>query len=94
MNNNRRYPRRPVNFKVNVTFSNHECCTFKARDISDGGMYLASEDTEHPYIGELLRIELIKEPRITETIPYQDAVVVHKGQTGFGLSFVEMNGDL
>jgi len=94
MKNLRGFPRRPVNFEVNVTFSNQECTTLKAKDVSQGGMYIASEDIEHPYIGELLHVELVKQPRITETIPYEDAVVVHKGRTGFGLSFVEMNDEL
>ena len=42
----------------------------------------------------LLHIELVEQPRLSETIPHEDAVVVHKGRTGFGLSFVEMNDEL
>ena len=91
---NRRFPRRPVSFNVNVTFSNHQCATFKAKDISRGGMYIASDDLEQPYIGELLHIKLVQEPNINETIPYEDAVVVRKGQQGFGLSFVKMGDRL
>jgi hypothetical protein len=91
MKDKRRFPRRPVNFKVNVTFSNRESCVLKARDISQGGMYIVSDNLEQPYMGELLHIKLVDEPHIKENIPYEDAVVVHKGRSGFGLSFVENN---
>jgi hypothetical protein len=94
MKDMRRFPRRPVNFKVNVTLSNHESRIFKARDMSQGGMYIATEDAEQPYMGELLHLKLVEEPRVNQTIPYEDAVVVHKGKHGFGLSFVEMDDEL
>lgn len=91
MKDKREFLRQVINFKVNVTFSNHESSILKARDISKGGMYLASKDTEQPCIGELLHIKLAEDLGINESIHYGDAVVVHKGRNGFGLSFVEMN---
>ena len=94
MKDKRRFPRRPVNFKVNVTFSNHECSVLKARDISKGGMYIVSDNLEQPYMGELLHLKLVEEPFINEVIPCEDAVVVHKGKHGFGLSFVAMSDEL
>ena len=94
MNNMRRFPRRAVNFNVNVTLSNHENRIFKASDMSQGGMYIASQSEEQPFMGELLHINLVEDPRVNEMIPYEDAVVVHKGKNGFGLSFVEMNDKL
>ena len=91
---NRRFPRRPVNFEVNVTFSNHESMTLKAKDISQGGMYIASDDAGQPYIGELLHVKMNEDSRANEAIPFEEAVVVRKGKNGFGLSFVEMDGRL
>lgn len=86
----RRFSRHPVNFNVDVTFSNQQCATFRASDLSQGGMYISSENTCQPSIGELLRVKLVEGPHIQESIPCQNAVVVHKGRYGFGLSFVEM----
>jgi len=86
----RRFSRCPVNFKVDVTFSNQQCATFRVSDLSQGGMYISSANLGQPSIGELLHVKLVEESHIQESIPCQNAVVVHKGQHGFGLSFVEM----
>lgn len=91
MQDKRRFSRRPVNLNVDVTFSNNKISTLKAKDISQSGMYIVSDDSEQPYIGELLHIKLIEE---AQAIRYEKAVVVHKGREGFGLSFVEMNEEI
>ena len=85
------FPRRAVNFEVDVTFSNRACSTLKAKNISQGGMYIVSINSDQPTIGELLSVKLAKDTLVRETIPFEDAVVVHKGKSGFGLSFVEIS---
>ena len=86
----RMFPRRPVDFNVDVTLSNHENRVFKAKDISQGGIYLVTEGDEQPSMGELLHINIDKDLCVDEEISHQDAVVVRKGQSGFGLSFIGM----
>lgn len=93
MKDKREFERQILNFKVNVTFSNQESTTLKLRDISPGGMYLTSHDTEKPFMGELLQIKLAENWGI-DIIPVDHAVVVHKEKRGFGLSFIKNANDL
>lgn len=90
MSSIRMFPRRSVDFNVNVTLSNHKNRVFKAKDISQGGMYLATEGAEQPFMGELLHINIDKDLFVNEVISHQDAVVVRKRRNGFGLSFIGM----
>jgi len=84
------FPRRSVDFSVNVTLPNHKNRVFKAKNISQGGFYLVTEDAEQLLMGELLHINVDKELCVDEVTFPQDARVVRKGENGFGLSFVGM----
>ncbi len=59
----------------------------KTLDISDGGIYLLSGNSELPPIGSQVKVQLIDTPF---EAPVLDMLIVRFGQKGIGLKFIDV----
>ena len=89
----RRYPRRPVELDIELSYPSGQIHVVKSRDISEGGLFLVIDSASQPIIGEVLRIKLLGDSASKESLPSEEAVVVHQASDGIGVAFIEMELD-
>lgn len=86
----RKYPRRPVELDIELSYPSGEIITVKTRDISEGGLFLVLDDRDKPMLGEVIGLTLVGESAGRETLPSAEAVVVHRAGDGIGVAFIVM----
>lgn len=88
----RKHPRRPVVLNVELSYPSGKTQTVQSRDISEGGLFLVMQD-DVPMLGEVVGIRLTGDSVGQETLPSEEAVVVHRHVDGIGVAFIEMDLD-
>ena len=58
----------------------------KARDISDGGMFIVNEDTEFPPVGTVMQAQALD---MQAEAPLLKVRIMHKRLNGIGLAFCQ-----
>ncbi|ROU01574.1 PilZ domain-containing protein [Marinobacter sp. R17] len=81
----RAYLRTALNAKVRVTHPTLGERVYNTRDISDGGVFVVSEEGERPNIGDRVQVQVQGLP---VPAPILDMEVVRMTVDGFGLQFV------
>ena len=88
--NNRRHARHNLQIDVMITLMDNEPKTVQTHDISEGGMFLASDcPTDFP-LGEMVHVQY-KNPLKDDAETEADAIIVRLTDRGVGISFIEMD---
>ena len=85
----RRFPRKEVQVKVELSFLDDSVRTVITRDISEGGLSLRLQDTSHYPMGEIVGLRF-KNPLADNEETEKDAVIVRHTNDGIAVAFVEM----
>lgn len=85
-NNQRRHQRLPVNFEVELTHAVLGTQILRTRNISDGGVFLATNNP--PSLGDLVQVRLRGSLGGNEEPPTLTMKVVRLEDEGCGLEFV------
>ena len=88
--NRRRYPRTEINVNVELSFLEKDSHIVRTRDISEGGMFLVTENADEYPIGELVHVHFL-DPLNDDADTFKDAVIVRQMSDGIAISFVEMD---
>ncbi|MDH5516941.1 MAG: PilZ domain-containing protein [Gammaproteobacteria bacterium] len=82
-----------VNLEVNVELEYQDGRTQRCttRDVGKGGAYVVMPISDFPALGELVAIKSIEESFVADLNINESAVVVHKGEDGIGLGFVDLS---
>lgn len=87
--NQRRFPRTEIKVNVELSFLDHGARIVKTRDISDGGMFLLTEDADQYPLGELVQVHFL-DPLHDDADTFKDAVIVRVAEDGIAISYLEM----
>jgi c-di-GMP-binding flagellar brake protein YcgR len=85
----RRHPRHPIKVSVELTFLDEPYSVVQTRDISQGGMFIEVNTAEKFPVGELVNLHFL-DPLNDNEDTFKDAMIVHVGNDGFGVSYIEM----
>jgi len=88
--NNRRYERHDIQIDVMLTLMENEPLTIKTLDISEGGMFLATNSSSDFPLGEMVHVQY-NNPLKNDTETEVDAIIVRLTDRGVGISFIEMD---
>lgn len=88
--NNRRYARHNLQIDVVITLMDNEPKTVQTHDISEGGMFLASDSPADFPLGEMVHVQY-KNPLKDDAKTEADAIIVRLTDRGVGISFIEMD---
>ena len=88
--NKRKYPRTETKVNVELSFMERDSRIVKTRDISEGGMFLVTDNPGRYPIGEMVSVHYL-DPLHDEADTFKDAVIVRVTDDGIGISFVEMD---
>ena len=87
--NNRRHERHDIQIKISLTLIDNPIQLMKTRDLSDGGMFIATDTPSDFPLGEMVHIEY-KNPLAGDAETEVDAVIVRIANNGVGVAFVDM----
>jgi len=88
--NLRQYPRQDIQVDVQLSFLENEHRIVRTRDISEGGMFLAFNDTSGYPLGEMLHLKY-KDPINDNTDTEMDAIIVRVADDGLGIAFIALD---
>ncbi|MCK4705309.1 MAG: PilZ domain-containing protein [Gammaproteobacteria bacterium] len=88
--NNRRYERHDIQIDVMLTLMENEPLTIKTHDISEGGMFLATNSPSDFPLGEMVHIQY-NNPLKNDAETELDAIIVRLTDNGVGIAFIEMD---
>lgn len=88
--NNRRYERHDIQIDVMLTLTENEPLTIKTHDISEGGMFLATNSPSDFPLGEMVHIQY-NNPLKNDAETELDAIIVRLTDNGVGIAFIEMD---
>lgn len=89
-NNQRKFPRFDAQIDVIVEFEETTPLQSNTRDISIGGMYIATDHPELYPLGEMVQVHF-KDPIHDNADTTKDAVVVRVSEDGIAVAFVELD---
>ncbi len=87
--NLRRFPRKEIQIEVELRFLEDEARTVITRDMSEGGLYMRVNDTDHYPLGEMVSVRF-KNPLDEFSNTEKDAIIVRQDEDGIAVAFVEM----
>jgi len=87
--NKRRYPRTEIKVNVELSFLENDSRIVKTHDISDGGMFLLTENAEQYPLGEMVHVHFL-DPLHDEADTFRDAVIVRIADNGIAISYIDM----
>ncbi len=87
---NRRYERHDIQIDVTVTLANNEPQIIRTHDISEGGMFLDTQNATDFPIGEMLNIKY-NNPLKNDDETIVDAIIVRLTERGVGVAFIEID---
>ncbi|MDH5612055.1 MAG: PilZ domain-containing protein [Gammaproteobacteria bacterium] len=87
--NNRRYKRHDIQIDVVLTLMENKPQTIRTHDISEGGMFLATNSNLFP-LGEMVHIQY-NDPLKNNTETEVDAIIVRLSDNGVGIAFIDMD---
>jgi len=85
----RRHPRREIKVNVELSFLDQDSHIVKTRDISEGGMFLITENADSYPLGEMVQVHFL-DPLNEDADTYKDAVIVRVAADGIAISYIEM----
>ena len=88
--NNRRHERHDIQINVMITLMDTETRTIQTHDISEGGMFLATDSHSDFPLGEMVHIHY-NNPLNNDTETDVDAIIVRLSDNGVGVAFIEMD---
>lgn len=88
--NNRRYERHDIQIDVMITLMENERLTIKTHDISEGGMFLATNFSSDFPLGEMVHVQY-NNPLKNDAKTEVDAIIVRLTDTGVGIAFIELD---
>jgi hypothetical protein len=86
MTNQRKFPRNPFVVNVKITHPDIGEKIVKTKDISEGGLFIITEPTEMPPIGEIVVGQI---QGMMENAPIVKMKIVRINDEGVGLQFIE-----
>jgi len=81
---NRKHPRIPLNANVKIMHDSFGTIEAKAKDISDGGMFIIHKGVTFPPAGTEMQVQALGMPI---EAPILKVKIVHVGPNGIGLAF-------
>lgn len=88
--NKRRYPRTEIKVNVELQFLDKDANIVKTRDVSEGGMFLVTENASDYPIGEMVHVHFL-DPLNDDADTFKDAIIVRVTDDGIAISYVEMD---
>ncbi|MES0328353.1 MAG: PilZ domain-containing protein [Gammaproteobacteria bacterium] len=88
--NNRRYERHDIQIDVRLTLMDNDPQTIQTLDISEGGMFLATNSSSDFPLGEMVHVQY-NNPLKNDAETEVDAIIVRLTDRGVGISFIEMD---
>jgi len=88
--NKRQFPRKEIQIQIELSFLEDDACTVVTHDMSQGGMFLQLDNTEHYPLGEMVNLRF-KNPlrNLEETV--KDGIIVRHANNGIAIAFVEID---
>lgn len=86
MENNRKHPRNPFEVSVKIWHPDFGEKIVKTRDVSDGGLFIITEPTEMPPIGEVIEGQV---QGMMIDLPIVKMKIVRTDEDGLGLEFIK-----
>lgn len=90
VNNQRRFERFNISIKIEVIYPDGGAHICDTRDVSDGGIFVCMQRSHYPALGEVVAIKVIDKRDDAAHLMSESAVVVHRGDDGIGLAFIDM----
>ena len=91
MNENlRRFPRKEIQIEVELRFLEDSSRMVITRDMSEGGLFMRLNDTEHYPMGEMVSLRF-KNPLDDFSYTEKDAIIVRHTEEGMAVAYVEMD---
>ena len=87
--NNRKYTRHNVQVDVQLSFLENETKLVCTRDISEGGMFLVSDNASGYPLGEMVHLKY-SDPTNDDLETEMDAIIVRVAEDGLGIAFIEL----
>jgi c-di-GMP-binding flagellar brake protein YcgR len=88
--NHRRHPRQEIKVNVELSFLEQDSQIVKTRDISEGGMFLMTDNASHYPMGEMVHVHFL-DPLKDDADTYKDAMIVRQAADGIAISYIEMD---
>ena len=88
--NLRRFPRQEIQIEVELRFLEDSARMVITRDVSEGGLFMRLNDTEHYPMGEMVSLRF-KDPLEDFSYTEKDAIIVRHTEEGMAVAYVEMD---
>ena len=88
--NLRRFPRKEIQIEVELRFLDDNARTVITRDMSEGGLFMQLNDTDHYPMGEMVSMRF-KNPLEDFADTEKDGIIVRRTDDGIAVAFVEMD---
>ena len=88
--NLRRFPRQEIQIEVELRFLEDSARMVITRDMSEGGLFMRLNDTEHYPMGEMVSLRF-KNPLEDFSYTEKDAIIVRHTEEGMAVAYVEMD---
>jgi len=88
--NLRRFPRKEIEIEVELRFLEDTARTVITRNVSEGGLFMRINDTNHYPMGEMVSLHY-KNPFDKFAYTEKDAIIVRRTDDGIAVAFVEID---
>ncbi len=88
--NLRQYPRKEVEIEIELRFLEDNTRTLVTRNMSEGGLFMSVNDTQHYPLGEMVSLRF-KNPLDNFIETQKDAIIVRLEDDGIAVAFVEID---
>ena len=85
----RQFPRLEIQIEVELSFLEDTARTVITRDMSEGGLFMRLNNTEHYPMGEMVNMRF-KDPLADFTSTEKDGIVVRHTDDGIAVAYVEI----
>lgn len=86
----RRFPRKEIQIEVELRFLDDTARKVITQDVSEGGLFMRINDTEHYTMGEMVNLRF-KNPLEDYADTEKDAIIVRQTKDGIAVAYVEMD---
>jgi len=87
----RQFPRQKVQIEVELRFLDDTARTVITRNVSEGGLFMRLNDSDHYPIGEMVTLHF-KDPLDNFEETTKDGIIVRKAEDGIAVAYVEIDG--
>jgi c-di-GMP-binding flagellar brake protein YcgR len=85
--NNRKFARHEIQVDVQLAYLENETQLVHTRDISEGGMFLVTDNASEYPLGEMVHLKY-NDPTNNKLETEMDAIIVRVADDGIGIAFV------